>query len=176
MPSCRVEPIGSFPTIASNRKRRPDAALDGAGQDIANALLFSDELLVALRHARLIRDIALERHVQVVLVAQLCNRLHHRRCMVGIDCRLVLPGVNQKDGLRVVEGDPVLIAEIARLSTDGIDRTRRFHLLGELLCAAVFSRIPQIDCDSHCVSSISLGTAYSFDSAAPSAPAPATPA
>lgn len=69
------------------------------------------ELLVGIRHA-VIGYIPLYLHVKIVFVSQFCNRAHHWGSVVLVDGLLVLPAVNQQNGLRIFDRRKVLIAKI----------------------------------------------------------------
>ena len=61
----------------------------------------------------------LHSHMQIMLLPERGDGLHHRCCMMRVDGRLICPAVDQKNRLRIIQGNIVFIPEIARFRTDG---------------------------------------------------------
>lgn len=88
-------------------------------------------------------------HVKVILVPKRGQLTHHGRCMVHVQGFLAGPGVDEEDGLRIVEGLEVTVLQVALFGADGGSDAARFHLFRELLRVSVFTGVVKVDGNAH---------------------------
>lgn len=122
---CEAQPSPPDALNCANRaKHRSDAPLCFMGTHS-----LAQEPLVF--HLALLGKIPLCPHGQAVLFPQSGNLPHHGSGVVYIQRLLILPDVNEQYRLRVCQRLEIVIAQIARLSSNGRGDTALLHLGGK---------------------------------------------
>ncbi len=125
------------------RRRPPPRWLD-RGRPVS-----ADKRLILRGCWRLIGQISLHPHVQVVLLPKPGDLRHHGGGVVGVQSLLISPAVDQQHSLRVLHGEEIGIPQVPCLCPDRIHDAADGHLLCEFPGSSAVARVIDIDSDCH---------------------------